>query len=55
VWDANEEQAMHDEMVEGKGIRRRMSRTLRDWIHNFVVRNASTLQHYRGAIIYTPR
>jgi hypothetical protein len=47
VWDANEEQAMHDEMVEGKGIRRRMSRTLRDWIHNFVVRNAGTLQHYR--------
>ena len=47
VWDANEEQAMHDEMVEGKGIRRRMSRTLRDWIHKFVVRNAGTLQHYR--------
>ena len=47
VWDAHEEQAMHDEMVEGKGIRRLMSRTLRDWIHKFVVRNAGTLQHYR--------
>ena len=47
VWDANEDQAMHDEMVEGKGIRRVMSRTLRDWIHNFVVTNAATLQHYR--------
>ena len=42
VWDANEE-AMHNEMVEGKGIRHRMSRTLHDWIHNFVVRNAGTL------------
>lgn len=47
VWDANEEQSMYDEMVEGKGIRRPMSRTLRDWIHNFVIRNAGTLQYYR--------
>ena len=43
VWDANEDLAMHDEMVEGKGMRRVMSRTLRDWIHNFVVTNATTL------------
>lgn len=47
VWDANEEQSMYDEMVEGKGIRRPLSRTLRDWIHNFVIRNAGTLQYYR--------
>lgn len=47
VWDANEEQSMYDEMVEGKGIRRPMSRTLCDWIHSFVIRNAGTLQYYR--------
>jgi len=43
VWDANEDQAMHDEMVEDKGTRQPMSRNLRDWIHDFVVRNAATL------------
>jgi hypothetical protein len=47
VWDAGEEQAMIDEVMEGKGVRREMSEQYREWTHNFVLENTMHLEDWR--------
>ena len=47
VWDSKEDPFMTDETVEGKGRPRKLSKQLRNWVHNFVIENALQLEAYR--------
>ena len=46
-WDSKEDPSMTDEIVQGKGRPRKLSKELRKWVHDFVLDNASQLQEYR--------
>ncbi len=47
VWDDKEDPTMYDEILEGSGRVRHLSFELRQWIHEFVVNNASPLENWR--------
>ena len=47
VWDSKEDPVMLDEIVEGKGRPRKLSGQLRQWMHEFVLDNASQLETLR--------
>ena len=54
VWDDKEDQAMNDEVIEGKGRQRALSTDLRQWVHEFVLTNAEPLQCYKEYITDNP-
>ena len=47
VWDSKEDSTMTDEIVEGKGRTRRLSDQLWQWMHDFVLDNATQLEAFR--------
>jgi len=51
-WDSKEDPTMTDEIVEGKGKPRNLSKQLRKWIHDFVLDNAVQLDPYRQYVAY---
>ena len=48
VWDDKEEPTMNDELLEGNGRDRKMSTTLREWVHTFVVTNSACCTPWRA-------
>ena len=46
VWDSKEDPTMTDEIVEGKGRTRRLSNQLQQWMHDFVLDNATQLEAF---------
>lgn len=53
VWDDKEELTMIDEILEGKGKPRQLSKELRNAMHKFVIDNTTHLQAYRDLELYT--
>jgi hypothetical protein len=47
VWDANEEQSMYDEVLEGSGERRKMEPQRHQWMQNFVIESIGILEGWR--------
>jgi hypothetical protein len=48
VWDDEEDQRMVDEMLQGKaGMTRTLDENERQWAYDFVIENATHLDHYR--------
>ena len=47
VWDDKEEPAMVDEILEGKGKLKILSKELRSAMHDFILDNASHIEPYR--------
>jgi len=47
IWDDKEEQRMNDEVVQGSGWKRVMSKQFWEWVHDFVISNSADFEDWR--------
>jgi hypothetical protein len=47
IWEDKEEQFMNNEVVQGTGWARPMSKEFTSWMHDFVINNSALLKNWR--------